>query len=531
MAGRRQGHDHALLSRRELLRMAGMGAAVLGAGGLAGCGTAAIPGAEASAGGAPGRGGRLRAGVVGGSTSDTLDAHAPVTHPDQARVVNLYDTLLEFDHDYRIRPALAESVESSADATQWTVRLRDGLEFHNGKTITAHDVIATLRRIADPQNPQAGAVGLAALDLDALEVLDQRTARLNLTRPDATIADQLAQYANGIVPEDYDPETAVGSGAFRLASFEPGLQSVFTPHPNYWRHPQPHIGELVVIDFPDDTARVNALLGGQVDAIDQLPIALMPVIEGDPGLRVLESETGAWLPFTMRVDVAPFEDVRVRQALRLVVDREQMINQVLSGRGRVANDLYSPYDSCYSTHLPQRRQDIGRARALLREAGQENLTVELVTSPVAAGLVEAAQVYAKQAAAAGVTVNVRKVDPGEFYGEKYLKWPFAQDFWFTRNFLPQASNGSLPSSPYNETHWADPRFVSLVEQAKATTDERRRCELVHEAQQIEYDAGGYIIWGFTNQVDAYNVRLSGLRPDRSGLPLSGYKFREVTFGS
>jgi peptide/nickel transport system substrate-binding protein len=527
----RRGHDDATLTRRQLLRTAGVGAAVVATGALTGCGTAAIPGAEASGGGAVARGGRVRVGVVGGSLQDTLDAHAPITHPDQARVVNLYDTLLEFDHDYQIRPALAESVESSSDAMQWTVRLRDGLEFHNGKTITANDVVATLQRIADPDNPQAGAVGLAAIDLDAMQLMDQRTVRLNLTRPDATMADQLAQYANGIVPEDYDPDKPVGSGAFALSSFEPGLQSVFAAHQNYWRAGRPHLGEVVIIDFPDDTARVNALLGGQVDAIDQLPIALTPVINGDPSLRVLESETGAWLPFTMRVDVPPFDDVRVRQAMRLVVDREQMINQVLSGHGRVANDLYSPFDACYTADLPQRRQDIDQARALLSDAGQEGLTVELVTSPVAAGLVEAAQVFARQAAAAGITVNVRRVDEGEFYGDQYLQWPFAQDFWFTRNFLPQASNGSLPGSPYNETHWADPEFVSLVQQAKATVDQQQRCELVHAAQRIEYESGGHIIWGFTNQVDAYNVRLSGLRPDRSGLPLSGYKFRDVAFGA
>lgn len=531
MSSRRRGHDDSLLTRRQLLRTAGVGAAAIAAGGLTGCGTAAIPGAEPASGGGPARGGRMRVGVVGGSLKDTLDAHAPVTHPDQARVINLYDTLLEFDHDYRIRPALAESVEPSGDATQWTVRLRDGLEFHNGKSVTADDVVATLRRIADPDDPQAGAAGLSAVDLGAFEVLDRRTVRINLTRPDATLSDQLAQYGNGIVPEDYDPKKPVGAGAFKLASFQPGLQSVFAPHENYWRPDEPHLGELVIIDFPDDTARVNALLGGQVDAIDQLPVSLMPVIDGDPALRVLESETGAWLPFTMRVDVPPFDDVRVRQAMRLVVDREQMINQVLSGRGRIANDLYSPFDPCYASGLPQRRQDIEQARALLHAAGQDGLTVELVTSTVAAGLVEAAQVFARQAAAAGITVNVRKVDPGEFYGDKYLQWPFAQDFWFTRNFLPQASNGSLPDAPYNETHWADPEFIRLVQQAKGTVDEQQRCELVQAAQRIEYESGGYIIWGFTNQVDAYNVRLSGFQPDRSGLPLSGYKFREVRFGS
>ncbi|HET8599907.1 MAG TPA: ABC transporter substrate-binding protein [Segeticoccus sp.] len=531
MPRHRGNHDERLLSRRQLVRTAGAGAVLLASGALAGCGTAAIPGAQAATDVGGSRGGRLRVGVVGGSAKDTLDAHGPVTHPDEARVINLYDTLLEFDHDYRLQPALAESVEANKEATVWTVRLRPGLEFGNGKTITADDVVATIRRIADPQDPKSGAAGFAAVDLHDLTVLDNRTVRLHLKTPDATLDDQFAQYSNGIVPADYDPKRPVGSGAFTVRSFQPGLRSVFSANRNYWRPHEPQLGELVIIDFPDDTARVNALLGGQVDAIDQLPIALINVINGDPGLQVLESQTGAWLPFTMRVDTPPFDDARVRQALRLVVDREQMINQVLSGHGRIANDLYSPFDPCYDTSLPQRHQNIDKARSLLRQAGKEDLSVELVTSPVAAGLVEAAQVFARQAAAAGVNVHVRKVDPGEFYGDKYLKWPFAQDFWFTRNFLPQASSGSMPDAPYNETHWNNKEFISLVRQAKATVDREDRCRLIQQAQQIEHESGGYIIWGFTNQVDAYNVRVHGLRPDRSGIPLSGYKFRQVSFGS
>jgi peptide/nickel transport system substrate-binding protein len=531
MYASRPGHRGGSLSRRDLLRLGGLGAAALGASAVSGCGTAAIPGAEAGMGTGPARGGRLRVGTVGGSVADTLDAHIPVTHPDQARVINLYDTLMEFDHDYNARPALAEFVESSPDATQYTVRLKRGLEFHNGKTVTAHDVVATLRRIADPDDPKTGATGLASLDLDDMRVLDPRTVRLNMTSPDVTLVDQLAEYYMGVVPEDYDVRRPVGAGPFRLSTFEPGLQSVFTRHTNYWRAPEPYLGELVVIDFPDDNARVNALLGSQVDAIDQLPAALNRVIRSDPSLRVLESETGAWLPFTMRVDIPPFDDQRVREAMRLVVDREQMITQVFSGHGVVANDLYARYDDCYPDHLPQRRQDLERARTLLRAAGQQDLTVELVTSPVASGLVEAAQVFAKQARGAGVTVKVRKVTTGEFYGDNYLLWPFAQDFWFTRNFLPQAGQCSLPSSPYNETHWADPEFVSLVKQAKATIDPARRCQMIQAAQQIEHERGGYIVWAFNNQVDAYNVRLSGLEPDRSGIPLSGYRFRRVSFGA
>ena len=514
-------------NRRDFLRYVAAGATAAGAGAIVtGCAGGAVRKAPLPS-GPPRYGGRLRVGVVGGSSKDTLDAHAPVTHPDQARVFQLYDTLLRFNDNYEIEPALAESVESDAEARTWTIRLREGVQFHNGKPLSAEDVIFTIQRITDPANPQSGAVGLDALDRNSLQALDQRTVRLTMLRPDVTLPDQFAQYANGIVPMGYDPDRPVGTGPFAFDSFEPGQQSLFTRNRNYWRQGEPYLDELVITDFPDDTARVNALLGGQVDAIDQVPLGLLRVLDADPNLRLLESQTGAWLPFTMRVDRPPFDDVRVRQAFRLVVDREQMIKQVLGGHGTVGNDLYAPLDPMYNSALPQRKRDVAKARRLLQEAGKENLTVELVTSPVAAGTVEAAQVFAQQAAEAGIRVNIRRLDPGEFFGDQYLSWDFAQDFWFTRNFLSQAGSGSLPESPYNETHWAHPEFVDLVHQARAATDPARRRELIGRAQQIEWESGGHIIWGFPNQLDAHSVRVAGLNVDRSGIPLNSYGFRHA----
>jgi peptide/nickel transport system substrate-binding protein len=329
------------------------------------------------------------------------------------------------------------------------------------------------------------------------------------------------------VPVGYDPKSPIGAGPFKFVSFTPGEQSVFTRHPNYWRKDEPYLDEVVIIDFPDDTARVNALISNQVDAISQLPLGQVNVIKADPSLVMLNSETGAWLPFTMRVDRPPFDDPRVRMAFRLVVDREQMVKQVLGGYGTVGNDLYGRFDSCYASELPQRKQDIAQAKSLLAQAGKENLTVELVTSSVAAGIVEAAQVFAEQAKAAGITVNINKVEPGEFYGDNYLKWDFAQDFWFSRGYLPQTANGSVPEAPYNETHWADPKFLELIKEARQTVDNEKRCQLLKQAQKIEYDSGGYIIWGFNNQVDAHRATVNGFVPDKTGIPLTYYGFRKV----
>jgi len=522
------------ITRKELLRRAFAGAVVIGTSGVLGaCGSD-----EGGNGGPQGqsqggsqtqkRGGIIRLGTAGGSSSDTIDAHTPTTHPDQARVVQLNDSLARYNEKFELELSLAEEF-SAEKADVWVIRLRQGLEFHNGKPVTAEDVIFSLQRIIDPDVLAFGAAGLSSLDPKGMKKLDERTVRLTLKQPDVTIKDELAQYFNGIVPTDYNPKEPAGVGPFMFESFTPGQESRFVRNPNYWREGEPYADEIVIIDFPEATPRVNALLGGQVDAIDDVPFGQVPVIEGDANLKILEAPSGGWLPFTMRIDAAPFDDVRVRQAMRLLVNRQEMVDQALAGHGTIANDLYAPYDVCYASDLPQREQDIDQAKSLLRQAGQSDLTVELQTAEVAAGLVEAAQVIAEQAKAAGVTINVKKLDSGTFYGDNYLKWTFAQDFWGSRPYLQQAAAGSLPGSTFNETHWPpDDTYINLINEAKRTVDENKRCELLHQAQELEYNEGGHIIWGFFNHVDAHSTKLTGLVPDRGTLPLNQYGFSHVS---
>lgn len=485
---------------------------------LAACGTATDPQTVAAK--------VLRVGVTGGSAKDTIDPHRPVTYPDQARVLNLYEPLFNRTAAYEIEPLVGESLTPDKAAKVWTLKLRKGVTFHNGEPVTPEDVIFSIQRVLNPDTLGAGAPGLDMIDPKGLKKIDESTVEFTLKYPYALLQDQLAQYALGIVPTDFDLKKPVGTGPFAFKEFTPGGQSTFTAFDGYWRG-RPKVDELVIIDFPDDNAKVNALLSGQVEAIDNLPQSQIDAVKSVA--EVLISETGAWTPFTMRVDVAPFDDVRVRQAFRLIVDRDQMVAQALNGQGKVGNDLYAPFDSAYATDLPQRKQDLAQAKALLKAAGKENLTVELVTSTgIGSGAVEAAQLFAEQAKQAGVTVKLRNVDATTFYGEQYLSWPFAQDFWFTRTYLPQVGNGSLPSSPYNETHWKHPEFGELIKSAMREVDEVKRADLLRQAQKIEYEEGGYIVWGFKNQVDAHSKKVTGFVADKN-LPLSNYQFRLVSF--
>jgi peptide/nickel transport system substrate-binding protein len=256
-------------------------------------------------------------------------------------------------------------------------------------------------------------------------------------------------------------------------SFTPGQQSVFVRNPHYFKPGLPHLDQLTIIDFSADTAAFNALQSGQLHVYSQATLTLMNQVKNSSTIKALVSLPGQWTPFTMRVDTPPFNDARVRQAFRLLLNRPELINVSLDGFGSVGNDVFSQWDPCYARNL-HREQDIPQAKSLLKQAGHSNLAVQLVTADFAAGVVQAAQVFAQQAKAAGVTVNVKQVPVGTFYGPNYLRWPFAQDFWAYSPYLSQVAQGSLSKSPFNETHWNDPAYVALYTKERISKPTRFR---------------------------------------------------------
>jgi peptide/nickel transport system substrate-binding protein len=521
------------VTRGVLLKRAAAGSAVLTAGGLlVACGSSGSDGSSTSASGtagagAPKRGGVLRVGAAGGGSTDTLDPHhTQAAAPDTARMNNLYDTLTVQTHDGRNELALAESFEPNSAGDEWTVRLRDDVQWHDGKPLAAADLIFTVQRVLDPKRPSTGAGLISFVDPQGMKQLDDRTVRFKLKTPHGPFPRVWADLYLSVVPVGFDPKRPVGTGPFTYRSFTPQRESTFDRNDNYWGE-GPWVDQLVVIDFPDDTARLNALIGGQVDAIDSVPYPQAPVIRGNGSLALLESPTLRYLPIIMRTDQPPFDDPRVREAMRLIPDRRGMVDVALDGHGAIANDMIGRFDSCGFPTLPQREQDLEQARALLKQAGQSGLTIELATTPAAAGMAECAQVYAEQAKAAGVTVNVRKLDQNGYLA-KYKQWPFAVDF-FDGDYLGLASLTLTPDGVYGQTHWNDREFLSLLAKAQATVDDGKRCAIVQDMHRIEYERGGNIVWGWVSNVDAHSSKLQGFTPDGSGQPLSAYRFREVWF--
>jgi peptide/nickel transport system substrate-binding protein len=528
-------HDASLAgrqSRRDFFRHTAGGAAVLGVGGLlAACGSSSssAPSASASAAAKPKRGGTIKLASTGGGSADTLDGNNCVTNLDFARAPQLYDTLLEVDPNFIPRLHLAEELSSNAGATEWTIRVRKGVEFHNGKPLTIDDVLYTFNRIV--KNKYSAASGLASFDLKNAKKLDQYTVRIPMTAPYSIVPITLV--GNGeisIVPIGYDPKKPVGTGPFKYESFTPGTQSTFTRNPNYFISGEPYADKVVIVDYSDETSQVNALLSDQATCVDQLSVASVDAIKS--GGKVAKIWVGpGWVPFTMRLDVAPFNDVNVRQAMRLVIDRPELQRVVYGGYGYLGNDIFARTDPEYDTAIPQRHQDIAQAKSLLKKSGHEGLTVTLVTAPVKSGAVEMAQVLKQQAAAAGITVNLDSITSGEFYGPNYLKWTFAQDWWSGYPYLRQAGYSMVPGAPWDECHWSTSpygsKYLSLYKQALSTVDKTKQTGLVHEMMMMDWNYGGYIIPAFNPVIVGQSPSLQGAVNQKSGDPWIEWRFRQL----
>lgn len=513
-------------TRREVLQRAAAGSVALSSGGLlAACGGSSSSSVSSS----PKRGGTLTIGFTGGGSGDTINPLAPVANVDYARVLNLYDLFAQITPHGTAALNVAKEIVPNATATQWDIRLRPGITFHNGKEATADDVIYTFQLNVNPKAPGEAAAALAALDVKGMKKLDKYTARIPFSRPISTLVQSLAtNVAPYLVPVGFNPkkDKPMGTGPFKYQSFTPGQQSTFVRNENYWQTGLPHVDSLVLVDYSDETAQANSLVSGQSDAIAGVSTDVKAELQS-AGQKLLISNGGGWNPFTMRVDVPPFNDVRVRQAMRLIVDRTQMREVVFSGLGLLGNDVFGIYSPEYDHSLPQRHQDIDQAKSLLKAAGHENLTVELVTSDIAQGVVKCAQVLARQASAAGVTINLRQVTVSEFFGPNYLKWVFAQDYWDYNFYLPQVADSSIAGAPFNETHWNDPHYTSLYRQGEATLDQSRQTQICHELQMIDYNQGSYIIPFFIPIIDAYRTKVGGTVVGIAGQSFNNYDFKHM----
>jgi peptide/nickel transport system substrate-binding protein len=511
------------LRRRGFLAATGLGALT-----LAGCGGGSGSGdGEGEGDGSPKKGGRLRAAFAGGGASETLDPHLANLFADVARAKALFDKLADYGADLSAQPRLAEKWESNQALDRWQVTLRKAT-FHDGKPVTAKDVLYSYRRIADPKQAFRAKASLEPIDLDASRATGERVIEFVLKRPTAEFPNVLAAFGAYIVPENatgFDKEP-IGSGPFRFVSFTPGRSAVFRRYDDYWEG-APHLDEIEFVVANEESARVNALLGGQVEYAHELNPTTARAHEDQGQIEIVRLRGSAMQAFCMKTDRPPFDDERVRQAFFLIADRQELVDGALSGAGQVGNDLFGKGYEYYADGLPQREQDLDKARALLKQAGAEDLKVTLDTSAVAAGFTEAASIFRDQAKKAGVTVEVKM-------GSKDSYWSDILDngslCCYRSGAMPieaHISQRLLTDSTTNATKWRHKDFDTLYQQAQSTRDKTGRAAVYERMQRRLYAEGGFLIWGFADWIIGTARTVKGVETDAPANTLDWARFDTV----
>jgi peptide/nickel transport system substrate-binding protein len=471
------------------------------------------------------RGGRLRVGHVGGGEAETFNPGVAASFIDASRLFNIYDRLVSVAPDLSLQNELAEEFVPNADATVWQIRLKSGITWHDGKDLTADDLVYTIRNGSDAKH--AASSTFAAFDVKGIKKLDPLTISLPLKTPNARLQDAFTLFPMSIVQDGFkDYSKPIGTGAFKFVEFDVGKSSLMARNENYWLEGRPYVDELEDLSIADDTARLNALLEGDIDLMEQLPYAQARQHAGGDQIVVIDAPSPNILPILMACDLEPFKDVRVRQAMRLIADRQGLIDGALLGFGTVGNDLFGKGLPYFNNDLPQREQDLDQAKQLLKAAGAEGLEVTLHSSKIYPGMLESATLFAEQAKGAGVKVNVKEEPANSYFdiGLLYTKVNFGQSFWNAPTLSAWHEQSVLSDAVWNETHWKRPEFDKLVRQAQGELDQTKAAELWNEVQKVLYDEGGYLIWCYVNLVDAAAPNVRGVVP--SGFyNLGGFDYR------
>ena len=519
--------SHEGVRRREFLQRSLAAGAVLSSSGLiAACGGSSSSSSAPSTAtaGQPVRGGKLNVGFVGGGDNESLDPQIATADIDYGRGLNLYDRVTHFNPDLSVEPLLAESLEPSSDGMSWQIKLKSGVTFHDGKPLTANDVIYSYRRIVD--NKLTGASRLSSIDLKNAKATDNLTVVLPLTSPFADLPAMLAEVFQAIVPEGTKKITKPnGTGPFKFVDWQPGVQSEFVKNPDYFVSGKPYFDTLRIVSIQDNTTRLNALQSGQIDAMVNVDFVQAKAHASDPTLQLVVANTDYVVPIYVRLDRAPFTDNRVRQALRLVADRPQLVTDVLTGYGTIGNDLFGKGTPPFDTKIPQRAHDPEMAKSLLKQAGHgDGLNITLYTSTAAPGMLESATAYAQQAKAANVNIKLVQTPADTYYtGQYYLKVSMGQTNY--QGLIPLIwADALLSGGPYNETAWKKPAFDAQYRQMEAELDPVKRQAILDDMQQQQWDEGGYIMWGQNDTVDAANPNIKGIVPSRYYL-LGGCDFK------
>jgi len=467
-----------------------------------------LPGGSAYA-AAPKRGGRFRIGIAGGSTTDSLD---PATITDMMmQVINqgqIRNTLVEIDNNSNPIPELAESWEASPDAKQWVFKLRKGVEFHNGKTMDADDVVYSINHHRG-EGTKSAAKGIVDPIADVKKD-GKDTVIFVLKGGNADFPYILSDYHLTISPAGSDFLDGVGTGGYILKDYEPGVMAFVVRNPNYFKPDRAWFDEVETIGIADVNARTNALKTGQIDLMNRCELKTVHLLKRSKGIQVMQQNGFKHYTYAMRCDTAPYDNNDVRLALKFAIDREQMVKTILRGYGVVGNDHpISAANRYHASKLPQRQYDPDKAKFHLKKAGVGDITFDLSAAEAAyGGAVDAAVLYKESAAKAGININVVREPNDGYWSNVWLKKPWCAVFWGGRPTEDMMfSTAYAADADWNDTYWKNPRFNELLVAARAELDEKKRRQMYIEMQSLVRDDGGVVVPMFAADLSAASDKI------------------------
>ena len=453
---------------------------------------------------APKKGGRLRVGLGHGSTTDSMD---PATFE------NLYmqvvgsaarSNLMEVSQNGDLIPELAESFDVSDDAKTWKFNLRKGVEFQNGKTVDSNDVIASINHHRGKDSKSAAKSLLEPIV--ELKADGKNAVAITLKDGNADFPFLMSDYHVAIMPasgDTVDWKSGVGTGPYKLDSYEPGVRTTLKRNPNYYKSGAAHFDECEIITIADVAARTNALSTGEIDAMDRVDLKTAHLLKRRKGVKIVETSGTQHYTFCMRADTPPFDNVDVRLALKYAIDREAVLKTVLRGHGVLGNDHPIGQSNRYhASGLPQRSYDPDKAKHHLKKAGAEGLSVDLSAADAAfAGAVDAAVLYKEHAAKAGININVVREPDDGYWANVWMKKPYCAVYWGGRPTEDwMFSTAYSADAAWNDSFWKHDKFNQLLLTARAELDDKKRRGIYEEMQSIVSNDGGVLIPMFANYV-------------------------------
>jgi peptide/nickel transport system substrate-binding protein len=471
----------------------------------------------------PKKGGTLSIAMSGGQSTDTLD---PALAANEAMFMVLRhfgDTLVEVAPDGSLNLRLATAVRGSVDAKVWTFTIRKGVSFHNGKTLTPSDVVATLRRHSGDES-KSGALGqLRAIQTveasgdDVIITLNEGNADLPYIMSDYHL---VIQPGGGVEA----PDSGIGTGPYRVVSVEHGVRYAFEKNDDYFDDSRGHAAEIEMLVISDDTARAAALQSGQVDMINRIPPKVAGLIVRAPGITVHSAAGRSHYAFLMHANTAPFDNNDLRLALKYAMDREQMVKKILFGHGSLGNDM--PINAAYplfSDDIEQRTYDPEKAAAHYRASGHEGPVVLRTADTSFPGAVDAAQLFQQSALAAGINIEIKREPNDGYWSEVWNNKPFCTSYWGGRPTQDgMYSTAYLSSADWNDTRFFNDRFDANLLRARSETNTTKRKAIYREMGVTVRDTGGLLCPMFANWVEGTSRRVAGWHDDPSQNMMNGF---------